>query len=310
MVTLTVPRKTVSAAILCLFLRGIPAFPQEANFSTAVNLVVLDVSVTRSDGRPVGGLEQNNFLVFENGKPVEITKFEKGSAPVSMALVVDFSGSMRDRHRAVSQAVDTLVSLLKPEDEAEMITFNDIAAVTAPLAPARQIGANAWSRQLLGAAPTGRTALYDACLLAASTLTQSANGRRVMIVISDGKDTISQTKLSEVEDQLRTSNFLLYSVGLFDPSEPETDAGVLKKLAGSTGGLAIFESDVTHLAGALTGIMADIRARYILGYSTEDAPPGRRETRKVSVKVVNAGRGLHVRSRHEYSIGTFSSSSR
>lgn len=273
------------------------ALAQDAAFHTSANYVLIDASVTTSQGVPVAGLTPENFEVRDGGRPQEIVRFDSGSASVAMVVAADFSGSMRPRHWALAGGVGTLATLLTDGDEAQVLLFNE------HVMPLEETDPALWRMALLTRAPTGQTAIYDAVKRGLDRLVASAHQRRVMIVLSDGSDTASTTQRREMFDALRQTGALIYCVGLFKPGEPQTDAGLLRDIAERSGGLAYFEDDAADLTPVFERIMRDLRARYVLMFHVEGATEGGSEVRRISVTARDAdGKKLRIRARREYSI--------
>jgi VWFA-related protein len=275
------------------------------SFRSGVNLVLIDASITNNENVPVGGLAKNAFSIRENGMDKDLAIFESGSTNISMALVVDNSGSMRNRWASVMQSVVYLRSTLQPHDEAELSIFNDAPLQLQGRRKAENFSASNWLALLDRHQPTGRTTLYDAILEARASLSESAYDRRVLIVVSDGADTHSRATLNEVLNELKSSNVLVYCVGLFEAGEEGTNAPALRKLAESTGGIALIDPDEKNLSRDFASIMTDLRSRYLLGYRSSDAAVGVVEVRKIQVSAVGPnGKHLRVRARPEYRVGT------
>jgi VWFA-related protein len=279
------------------------AYGQEPSFRTGVNLVLLDVSVTNSKGVPVTGLGRENFEVKEDGVRREISGFALGSEYVSLAVAVDYSGSMTPRRGALIQSLRVFVSLLQPQDEAILLTFNEHSNPITSLATAESQYPEEWPAALLRVLPAGQTSLYDAAIHASEELEQSKHERRVVIILSDGNDTASTATLKDAIAVLQSANRLVYCVGLFRPGEPDTDARALRRLAESTGGLALFDEDGGGLSQALGKVMADLRSRYVLAFRSAEAPPGATQVRRLAVTARDtAGRRLKVRARDQYRV--------
>jgi len=274
----------------------------DATFRSGVNMVLADVSVVDKEGVPVSSLMRDQFEVKENGKTRPLSRFEEGTAKVSLALVVDYSGSMYRRRDAVLRGVRALIAQLQPGDEAALLVFNEHVSVLKTFQSQFQL--EDWTSPLANRKPTGQTALYDAILQASRLLETSAHERRVIVVLSDGKDTASTASRDITLDEMRSSNRLLYTVGLFEPGEPETDALSLRKLSEATGGNTIFDPEGMQLAETFTAIMKDLRARYFLGFYVEAPATDKPEVRRISISVrpTTGGSPLRVRARREYRI--------
>ena len=251
---------------------------QDASFKATVNLVMLDISVTDAAGLPIPDLEKDNFEIKENGKRQTILRFERGEAPISLALVFDYSASMKPYRRSLQVAAQALLSMLRPDDEAFLVVLSDKPfALTEPASVETLLRQDTWREALDKRAPAGRTPLHDALILASDMLSQSTLERRVIIALSDGADNASNASLHDVVAKLYSSNELLYCIGLFKPGDPDTKPGVLRKLAASTGGNTFFEPDANKLPQVLSRAVGDMRARYVLGFHARDAEPGKIE---------------------------------
>lgn len=287
-------------------LPGLPA--QDApeptpQFRSDVHFVLLDVSVTDSKGVPYAGLTQENFRIRDEKQDQPITAFETGATNLSLAVVIDFSGSMRHRRGAITSSVNVLLNGLRDEDEASLWTFNERPTRLQPLSSVSMGLAQPWRASLSEQPITGQTALYDAILRASEDLENSIHERRVLIVLSDGADTASTAKLGPTVRSLQDSGILVYCVGLFQPGEPETNAGALRDVAEATGGLALFDDEAKNLRETLEQILRDLRARYVLEFRSAEPLPGQVQVRKLSVEARDAnGKRLRVRTRQQYRV--------
>lgn len=291
------------AAVFLWDLKGQEFAEDAPEFRSDANFVLLDVSVTDSKGVPYAGLTQESFRIRDEKELRPITAFETGAANLSLAVVVDFSGSMRARRAAVANSVSVVLNGLREEDEAALWTFNEVPALLQPLSAMSSELAPRWHGSLSGQAITGKTALYDAILLASGNLEQSVHQRRVSIVLSDGADTASRATLNDALSALQDSATLAYCVGLFKPGEPETNAGALRDIAEATGGLALFDDDARNLRETLGRILTDLRARYVLEFRSAEPVAGRAQVRKLTVEARDAeGKRLRVRARRQYRV--------
>ncbi|MEO5926405.1 MAG: VWA domain-containing protein [Bryobacteraceae bacterium] len=271
-------------------------------FQSGVNLVLMEVSVTNSKGVPVAALEQAQFEIKEGRRLLDIVRFEPGSTDVSVILVADCSRSMTPRRDALNRGVAALVQQFKAGDEGVLIAFNERVDVVSDFESFSK--PSDWLQNLARRPMTGQTALYDAVIAASRKLAASSHERRVIIVLSDGADTASTASLDAAFDEIRSSNGLVYTVGLFNVGEPDTNAGALKRLAEITGGTASFDPNGANLPEVFEKIMKDLRSRYVLGFYAQSPVPGKVEVRRLSVSAHDSlGKELKVRSRREYRIG-------
>lgn len=282
---------------------GLPMGSQAPSFRSTVNLVLLDVLVTDGAGRPVAGLERSNFRLKVNNQIVTVDRVTTGATDLSLGLVLDYSRSMRNSQARVVQAVAQLRSRLDAQDEAFVLVFNEVVKTVIPAARIGKATAT-WSTLLYPIQPDGQTALFDAIVQGTITLRSAAHPRRAVLVLSDGQDTASRHSRADAEKALMESNILFYAVGLFKPGEMDTDPRTLSSFADRSGGRAIFEPSVDRLGAEFDGILAELRARYVLGFLTGDAVNGQGETRRVQVSASDAnGRSLRIRTRQSFFIG-------
>lgn len=273
--------------------------PAQPSFTTdASELVVLPVTVTDSKGQLVSDLSREQFTVFDNGRRQDVVLFSSEDRPVSVAIVIDDSGSMRGKLRHVLAATMAFARGSYPQDELFAIEFNDDvrdALGGLSIEAADEATLEAALRTLV---PQGRTALYDALLAGLDRLDRTAHARKVIVLISDGGDNASRATLDEVLGHARKSNVTIYTIGLFEAGAPDTNPGVLKTLATATGGERFLPTSPGPLVQACHRIAREIRSGYMFGY----VPPERDgRYHAVRVQVADAsGRRLVVRTRPGY----------
>ncbi len=175
---------------------GLPEQDKDFTLSLDVQLVALNVTVLDRKGSFVPGLTKENFQVFENGQPQEIQLFYNEDVPLTIGLVVDSSGSMRDRRREVVSAALAFVEASKPEDEMFVVNFNE--EVQLGLAPDQPFSSNvAQLREALSRLVVrGQTSLYDALWLAMEHLKKGRHDKKALVVLSDGADNASKHSFS------------------------------------------------------------------------------------------------------------------
>lgn len=258
----------VSAAEVALAGQGPPERPSFR--SGASELVVLPVTVTDRQGRQIADIPRERFVVFDNGRRQELILFSSEDVPVSIALVIDDSGSMRGKLPGVIAATISFARWSHPQDEVFAIEFNDSvrdALGGRRLEAGQTPELEAALRTLV---PQGRTALYDALLLALDRLDRAMHARKVLVLMSDGGDNASRATLEEVLAHARRSNVSIYAIGLFDPGAPDTNPGVLKQLADATGGDRFLPRSPGLLIQNCREIAREIRSGYTLGFVPPD----------------------------------------
>lgn len=276
-----------------------PSAPQQPIFrSGSSELVVLPVTVTDDRGRLITDLSQDSFVVFDENRRQQIAAFSSEDIPVSIAFVIDDSGSMRGRLGQVIAAALAFARWSHPEDELLVIAFND--AVRDALGGRRVTAADAadLEQALRTLRPDGQTALYDALMDALDHLEQSDRQRRVLVLVSDGGDNASRATLEQVLERARRSDVTIYPIGLYDEHARDSNPGVLKKLAEATGGERFLPKSPGPLMTACEQIAREIRNSYTVGYVPPDHD-GRFHRVRVEIEAADR-RSLNVRTRPGY----------
>ena len=287
--------------------QGIPSPPPdtgEYRISINVGLVVLPVFVTDRKGKSVSGLEANSFHVFDDGRPQQITLFESEDVPVTVGLVIDNSGSMRNKLPEVIEAAEEFAKSSNPHDEMFVVNFNQTVSMGLPEGVPFTSDVN----QLLGAVSqnraSGNTALYDGIAAALDHMKAGTASRKALIVISDGGDNASQMSLQQLLARAQASNAQIYTLGVFDDVFAGKDMAVLKRLAEVTGGKAYFPDSPLQITGICQQIAQDLRHQYTLGYHPSDTNQGG-IYHSIRVTARRAGDGrLRVQTRTNYFMPT------
>ena len=277
-----------------------PIVQETAQFrSTASELVVLPVYVTDRTDHYVGGLAQDGFSVFDNGRRVSIDFFSSEDTPVTVGLVIDSSSSMRAKLGEVIAGAMAFANASNPNDELFAIHFNDVVHETLPnqrfLLAADLAGLGAALNSLV---PEGRTSLYDALIEGLDRLAAGSRPRKVLVLVSDGGDNASTASLEAILMRARRSNAAIYTIGLFEPFDLDQNPRVLKSLAAATGGERFLPQSAGAVLQACQHIAREIRSGYTIGY----VPPDRDGAfHRVRVEVVGADhRKLSARTRPGY----------
>jgi len=169
-----------------------------------VNLVLVPVTVVDPMSRPVVDLPQQNFSLMEAGVPQQIRYFSHEDAPISVALVLDFSGSMSNKSEFVLQALEQFFQNANPDDDYYVIAVSDRPTLVADASQST----NTILAHLAAVEPHGMTALYDSIYLGVNKLRSSRYKRRAMVIVSDGGDNQSRYSLKEVKAMLAESDVL------------------------------------------------------------------------------------------------------
>lgn len=270
-------------------------------FSSRTELVVVHVTVKDRRGAYVTGLPKETFRILEDGTPQRIDFFTGEDSPVTVGLLVDSSGSMREGRDRVIAAASAFAEASNAKDEIFALAFNDYVRAALPPSMPFTTDANVLRAALAGAMGAhGRTAMYDAIANGLTYVAKGQHPRRVLVVVGDGGDNASTTTFEQALRQAQVSNAAIYTVGIVDPLERETNPRLLKRLAQATGGESFFPRRADDVDGVLRKIARDIRNSYTLGYvSANTAPDGR--FRRIRVVVTDpARRSLHVRARDGY----------
>jgi Ca-activated chloride channel family protein len=249
-----------------------------------VNLVELPITVSDSGGAPIADLTQANFTIFENNKPQKISSFNfAANLPLSLGVLLDHSGSMERRMEdAKTAAVDFFKSIIRQGDRAFIAPFASDPSRNAPFVT----DVSTLEAQIT-AIPTagGGTALYDAIVTGLYRF-RNLQGRKALIVITDGDDTTSRLTYDDMLTYARSSRVPLYFIGIgfgFGPGALG-GPGKMRALAAETGGVLYLIRDTKQLAGTYKAIEQDLRTQYLLSYHTESTKKDR-AYRTIEVKV-------------------------
>jgi VWFA-related protein len=260
-------------------------------FSSGAELVVVHVTVTERRGAYVRGLSRDAFRIVEDGTPQSIDLFTGEDSPVTVGLLVDSSGSMRQgRERVIAAA--TAFAEGSHNDEIFGLSFNERVRAALPASAPFTNDPRVFGAALTAAmGAQGRTAMYDAIRSGLTYVAKGSHPRRVLVLVGDRGDNAS------------TANAAIYTVGVIDPLEREAEPGLLRRLAQATGGASYFPRYVNEVEDVLREIARDIRHSYTLGYvSSNGARDG--GFRRIRVTVSDPiRRSLVVRARDGYRAG-------
>jgi Ca-activated chloride channel homolog len=258
-----------------------------------VDLALVNVTVTDPYDRLVTGLEPDNFRIFENSVEQEIQYFSSEDVPISIGVIFDLSGSMANKVDKAREAASQFFKTANPQDEFFLVSFNDRAELMSDFTSSVE---DLQSR-ILSAPAKGRTALLDAIYLGLNQMRTARNGKRALLIMSDGGDNNSRYTEKDIKRLVREAGTQLYSVGIFDPftnrsRTPEELSGpsLLSEVTELTGGRAFSVENINELPDIAAKIGAELRNQYILGYRPSNKLHDAR-WRKIKVKL-RAPKGL------------------
>ena len=297
-------------AAIFLILLGTPATPaQLPSFASGTDLVILSATAVDRRGRPVTDLERNEVRVFEDGRPQKLEHFSQGrEASARLLLLLDASGSMTGELKSASTRMAALqiLAALDPEDEAALAAFDHkYWGVVAFTRDRRKV-----EQAMAEIEPFGATALHDALARASSDLASHGEGRRAVVVLTDGVDTASQLRPDDVLARSQALDVPIYAVSVVSPlDDPQSErfsgrerpavapaaATVLARYAELSGGAAFTVSEIGGLRAAAARIVGELKQQYRLGY---DPPPGPPRFRRIDVR--STRKGVVFRTRRGY----------
>lgn len=276
-----------------------PAPPDDGSvIRVDTRLVVLHCSVLDRSGKLITNLPQKDFQVLENNLEQPVKVFRREDIPVSMGIVIDNSGSMRDKRQRVEAAAIKLVKASNPQDEVFIVNFNDDAYLDVPFTnelPKLEEGvARIDSR--------GGTAMRDAVSMSIDHVKgEGKKDKKVILVVTDGNDTASLgITLEKLVEKAHKSEVLIYAIGILG-KEDQRDAKKAKRaidaLTRASGGASYYPNDLVEVEALAEQVAHDIRNQYVIGYSPINQNlDGTFRT----IKVMAAGGKLTVRTRTGY----------
>ena len=253
---------------------------KDKDFTIAVDveLVQLPVSVLDKNGQMINGLAQEHFQVFENNVLQKITLFKHEDFPLSVGLVIDNSGSMRNKRERVNTAALAFARESNPEDETFIVNFDDAAYLeqdfTGSIGDLIDALDNVDTR--------GETAFNDAVYLSVDHVKEGRRDKKALLVISDGEDNVSKYGFNNVLEHVREAkDVTIYAIclleendqrgGLFKKSPSKKAKDSLIQLAEMTGGQAYFPKSIDEVEELCRRIAHDLRNQYTVGYTPSNA---------------------------------------
>jgi Ca-activated chloride channel family protein len=256
-------------SVIAGFALGAALIAQQADFRADTRLVVLHASVVDNKGNLVTNLPQEAFKVFENGVEQKLRTFRREDIPISLGMIVDNSGSMRNKRQKVEAAALAMVKSSNRDDEVMVVNYNDEAYEDVPLTS----DVKKMEEGLTRIDARGGTAMYDAITMTVDRLKEKAKrDKKVILLITDGNDNASITKLEDLIRKLSSgeSQIVVHIIGLLeeeDRREARKAKRAIEQIAMATGGLFYFPKDLSEVEKISQQVAEDIRSQYVLAYS-------------------------------------------
>ena len=267
------------------------------------SLVLIPAQVTTREGAPLMDLTRKDFRIYEDGTEQAITYFAKDDAPVSIGLLLDSSGSMKNKKQKATEAAAAFFRTANSDDEFFLVEFDDRPKLAISFTP----DTDALYREISHTRPFGQTSLFDAIHLALGVMKNARHERKALVIVSDGGDNRSRHTFAEIKNDVLEADVQLYAMGIYDANgaskgSPEESNGpqVLDHLAELTGGRHFPVLNLGSLPEVSTRIGQLLRNRYLLGYNPTNAlRDGRYRDVKLDVAApVNPG--IHIQYRKGY----------
>jgi Ca-activated chloride channel family protein len=282
---------------------GQAIFPK-ADIRVDSSLVLVPAQVTNVIGTPITDLHKEDFKVFEDGVEQPITNFSLEDAPLSIGLLFDNSGSMRNKIKKATEAAAAFFKTANPQDEFFLVEFSDRPKLTVPFT----FGPDEVYDRIAHAKPFGRTSLLDAIHMAMGEMKHALNARKALIIVSDGGDNRSRHTAREIKSAILESDLEVYAMGIFDPDdmpkhslEEQNGPQLLEDLADQSGGREYPVTRLDDLPSISARIGNQLRNQYLLGYTpTNSERDGK--YRIINVRVTSQAEipDLRVYYRHGY----------
>lgn len=272
----------VAAAVVTM-----AAQDQRATFSSRTVAVRVDVLATRG-GQPVAGLTADDFELTDEGVVQDIDVLNPQDLPVNVVAALDVSASTRGESRGdLVAAGESLIDALLPAERASLTTFSEEVLPTVPLTTDHSLV----RRALHAVTPGGQTAIIDGAYAAMMTA-QSEDGRPLVMVFTDGLDTVSWLRPDDLIEATKRSGAVIYTVA----TGPARQWAFLKDLASATGGRAIALDSTSKVRNEFTKILQEFRSRYVLSFS----PTGVSDSGYHAITVRSKRRGIETHARPGY----------
>jgi Ca-activated chloride channel family protein len=245
---------------------GISSGQDEDVISVDSSIVVMNATITGPDGKPIRGLEQNQFKILEDGKEQEIAYFQAEETPFAAVILLDSSGSMEQRMTLARSAAITFLDGLRLKDVAAIYNFDSKVSLIQEFSNTRDI-----AESVFGLKASGMTVLNDAIYRAAGELAKRPEKRRAIIVLSDGEDTKSERTADKALKAALAANALIYTIDISAPDGSDKQKKILnqralRNFAEKTGGTFVPTPGGVALREAFRHIVGELSLQYTLGF--------------------------------------------
>jgi Ca-activated chloride channel homolog len=272
-----------------------------ATLRVDVNLVLVPVTVTDRNGKILSGLDRSRFKVLDEGVPQPIVSFSTEDLPASIGLVLDVSGSMKQKLATARSFVRLLLGATDPGDEALFLTCADRPDVQTDLTH----NIDRLQKILETSRPGGWTALDDSIYMTIDRMKLARNSRKVLVIVSDGQDNRSRYSQRELMSKAVESEAQIYTVALHEApgsrkaielGEANRGLALLSDLAKATGGLYFQIDSDASISDAARKISLALHHQYLIGYYSPE--PLRNGPRRIQVKLDVPDARLYTRNRY------------
>ncbi len=268
-----------------------------------VDLVLVPVTVTDAYNQPVIDLPRQNFTLYEGGVAQPIRYFSNEDAPISVGLILDCSGSMRNKIEYEQEALAEFFKYANPQDDYFAIAVSSHPEVIAT----SEQSIETIQAKLGETEPRGGTALYDAVYLGISRMRSAQHQRKALVIITDGGDNRSRYNLKETRKMVQEADVLTYGIGIFDDVpmnmfktfEERWGRKWLSQITDPTGGRAIAADDRKQIPQIAAIISRELRNQYVLGYRPSDRTRDGK-WRKVQVMLTHSAAPLYLHFKQGY----------
>ncbi|HYL37251.1 MAG TPA: VWA domain-containing protein [Bryobacteraceae bacterium] len=267
--------RLLSSLFLCTSLFAQTARPpassqppdETPNFRADTRLVVLPISVADRNGKLITDLQQRAFKVYENGVEQPIKIFKREDVPISLGIIIDNSGSMKEKRQKVETASMDLVKASNKQDEVFIVNFNDDAWLDVPFTS----DIKALEDGVAKIDSRGGTAMRDAISLSLDYLKKEGKRqKKVLLVITDGNDNASSISLEKLVTRAQNDEVLIYAIGLLNEEErreAKIARRALDSLSRESGGVAFYPKGVAEVDQIALQVAHEIRNQYTIAYS-------------------------------------------